>query len=397
MGRAVRVLALVVSAAGASVAVAQPADGRSARVVSTERVVHESAAAYASAPVLSLVPMQSWCTDVDAEGCAVRGFLHAQLLPDGGVLASDMNPPVRRFAASGAYTGSLVRSGSGPGEVRNIVALRYIAGDSLDLFANAEMRYARVAIDGGRGRSATMMPPLTTFDMGFLGSTPVAWTMGRVQAVGDLAIGALVALAEDSARQRTVVQYELPSLYETGSGEFIRPPAPLTPFPSVATGAGGDAAFSSGRAFVVHVVPAVGARWRLVADIPPRDVTAAERDSVVRTVRDRAERMRRDPRMKNASAQAEAGLANMPRRHAAITALAMLRDGSLAIRTTPAANSSHVRWDLFARDGTRLGRFTLGLQQNILDGDAGQLLVGRIDDAGVPSLTRYRVVRSPTE
>jgi hypothetical protein len=39
------------------------------------------------------------------------------------------------------------------------------------------------------------------------------------------------------------------------------------------------------------------------------------------------------------------------------------------------------------------GQRALRLQEQLLDGDASSLLIGRIDDAGVPGLTLYRVGR----
>jgi hypothetical protein len=356
-------------------------------------IVRESAAAYAAAPTLSLQRVRSWCEDPNAAGCDVRFFASAQLLPDGGVVASDLEPPVRRFSASGARLPDIARRGSGPGELRNVIAMRLLGADSVLLFGNMEMRLVRAALDGRGGRSETIVPPLTVQDMGFLGTQLVAWTAGRVASAGEEATGALREVFADTTRNRTRFTFVLPSQHEVGSGEFVRPITPLAPVTRTAVGAGGDAAYTSAANYTVHVVPAAGRPWTLRVDRAPRAVTRAERDSVQRTVRDRAQRLARDPRLKGAAAQAEEGLRRLPTRHAAITGLVVLRDGSCWVRTMPDAEASRVRWDGFTRDGARIGQLALQLQEQLLDGDATSLLIGRIDDAGVPSLTLYRVVR----
>lgn len=364
---------------------------------SAPRVVRESAATYAAAPALTLERVRSWCDDPSADGCDVRLFATAQLLPDGGVIASDFEPPIRRFGADGTRRPDIARRGSGPGELRNVMAMRLLGTDSVLLFANNEMRLVRAALDGSSGTSETVVPPITVQDMGFIGTQLAAWTAGRVDRAGIEATGALMDVFADTTRNRVRFTYRLPSRHEVGSGEFVRPPTPLAAMPRTALGAGGDAAYTNAATYTVHVVPAVGARYALTTDRPPRRVTRAERDSVVRTVRDRANRLARDPRLKGAAAHAEEGLRQLPARHAAITGLVVLRDGSVWIRSMPEAGATRVRWDAFRRDGSRLGQLALRLQEQLLDGDASSLLIGRVDDAGVPSLTLYRVVRAPRE
>lgn len=364
---------------------------------SAPRVVRESVAAYAAAPALTLERVRAWCEDPEAAGCDVRLFAAAQLLPDGGVIASDFEPPIRRFGADGTRRPDIARRGSGPGELRNVMAMRLLGTDSVLLFANNEMRLVRAALDGGGGTSETVMPPITVEDMGFIGTQLAAWTAGRVERAGAEATGALMDVFADTTRNRVRFTYRLPSRHEVGSGEFVRPPTPLTAMPRTALGAAGDAAYTNAATYTVHVVPAVGGRYALTVDRVPRRVTRAERDSVVRTVRDRASRLARDPRLKGAAAHAEEGLRQLPTTHAAITALVVLRDGSIWVRSMPDAGASRVRWDAFTREGTRIGQLSLRLQEQLLDGEASSLLIGRIDDAGVPSLTLYRVVRAERE
>ncbi len=347
--------------------------------------------------MLATERVRSWCDDPNADGCDVRMFAFARLLPDGGVVVSDREPPVRRFSASGARLADIARRGGGPGELRNIIAMRLLGTDSVLLFANNEMRLVRASLDGRGGSSETVMPPMTVQDMDFLGTQLAAWTAGRVTRAGEEATGAVLEVFADSTRNRVRFTYELPSQHEAGSGEFVRPLAPLAAVPRTVLGAGGDAAYTAASTYSVHVVPAEGERWTLTVDRPARRITRAERDSVVRTVRDRATRLARDPRLKGAAAQAEEGLRQLPTRHAAITGLVVLRDGSVWVRTMPEAGASRVRWDAFARDGTRIGQLALRLQEQLLDGEASSLLVGRIDDAGVPTLTLYRVVRTERE
>ncbi len=357
-------------------------------------VVRISAAQYKAAPLLALDSIASWCRDPEAPGCDVRRFSHAQLLPDGGIVASDARPPVKRFDKAGRYLHDVTRLGSGPGELRNVIAMRYAGGDSVWLYANFEMRLVQSALSGTGGTSETVMPPLTVHDMGFLGTQPVAWSMGRVKKAGNRATGALYSMPRDTTKRRALFTFELPSLHEEGSGEFIRMPPPLSPMTQFATGASGNAAYADGRRYEISVVPPNAARWQLVADVSPRRVTRAERDSVIAVVKDRAKRLQRDPMLKNAMTAAEEGLRNLPAFHGALTSLALLRDGTLLVRTMPAANVRRVRWDAYTTRGALIGQLELLLQENILDGDQSQLLIGRIDDAGVPSVTLYRL-RAP--
>jgi len=372
--------------------IAAPLEGQVA-----PRVVRESAAAYAAAPVLTLERVRAWCEHPEADGCDVRLFAAAQLLPDGGVIASDFEPPIRRFSADGTRRPDIARRGSGPGELRNVMAMRLLGPDSVLLFANNEMRLVRASLDGRGGTSETVMPPNTVQDMDFLGTQLAAWTAGRVPRAGAEATGTVVEVFADSTHNRVRFTYQLPSQHEIGSGEFVRPLAPLAAVPRTVLGAGGDAAYTAAATYTVHIVPVTGGRWTLRVDRTPRPITPAERDSVVRTVRDRATRMTRDPRLKGAVTHAEEGLRQLPTRHAAITGLVVLRDGSVWVRSMPDAGASRVRWDAFARDGARIGQLSLRLQEQLLDGEASSLLIGRIDEAGVPGLTLYRVVRQERE
>ncbi len=68
----------------------------------------------------------------------------------------------------------------------------------------------------------------------------------------------------------------------------------------------------------------------------------------------------------------------------------VLRDGTVWIRPTPSAGASTARWDIFARDGTRLGAANLSPSSRVWDGGRDWVLVNELGDDDVPRFVRYR-------
>jgi hypothetical protein len=69
----------------------------------------------------------------------------------------------------------------------------------------------------------------------------------------------------------------------------------------------------------------------------------------------------------------------------------VLRDGTIWILPLPAAGATTTRWDVFARDGRRIGAATLPVTARVHDGMRDWVLVSELNEDDVPSLVRYRV------
>ena len=67
--------------------------------------------------------------------------------------------------------------------------------------------------------------------------------------------------------------------------------------------------------------------------------------------------------------------ARSPRVHPLVTALVVLRDGSLWLRESPRAGADSVRWDVLAADGRLFGVVRLGLRDRVADGTSDRVLV----------------------
>ncbi len=61
---------------------------------------------------------------------------------------------------------------------------------------------------------AATVAPLTIREMGFSGTQPVVWAVGRVNKAGELATGALFSRPADTLQQRVLFTFALPSLHE---------------------------------------------------------------------------------------------------------------------------------------------------------------------------------------
>lgn len=68
-----------------------------------QRTIRESARDWQAARHLTLAPVQRWCTNLDAPGCDFQRIDDVSALPDGGVLASDVPGPLRRFSQDGNF------------------------------------------------------------------------------------------------------------------------------------------------------------------------------------------------------------------------------------------------------------------------------------------------------
>jgi len=120
-------------------------------------------------------------------------------------------------------------------------------------------------------------------------------------------------------------------------------------------GRAGDVAHSNGALYEVDVFPKDATPWRLEVEVPSRPVTTAERDSALAAVI----RAFRVPTANELPPPVREAYQNPRPHHPPLSVLKVLRDGTLWIRPTPEAGASTARWDVFARDGKRLGAATL--------------------------------------
>jgi hypothetical protein len=350
-----------------------------------QRVVRESAADWRAARPLSLEAQGRWCTEVDAQGCDLKAIDNAILLPDGGIITSDIRGPLYRFGSDGRFAGALSRKGQGPGEYGFIVSPQLVPDGRLVWFDNSQMRITSIALDGKAGPVTRVMPPPTMATINLVGETLVVLDIPAIARKGDT-VDATYHTVPPSGSPRVLARVRTPSVFDPGS-DMRRLPGPFQPRIVSDVGTGGDVAHSNGAGYIVDVAPAAGAPWRLQVDMPARAVTAADRDSA-------AAALVRAFRVANVNSLPPAvreDLASVPSTFPALSAVRVLRDGTVWIRPTVAAGERVARWDVFARDGRRIGRASLPLGAGVRDGARDWVLVVEPGDDDVPRVVRYRV------
>jgi hypothetical protein len=66
-------------------------------------------------------------------------------------------------------------------------------------------------------------------------------------------------------------------------------------------------------------------------------------------------------------------------------------DGTLCVRPPPPARASRARWDLFSRDGVRVGQISLPIAAHLHDGTRDWLLTSEPNADDLPTFVRYRI------
>jgi hypothetical protein len=120
-------------------------------------------------------------------------------------------------------------------------------------------------------------------------------------------------------------------------------------------------------------------------DVPLRAVTSAE---VARELAPSS--TSGSPAPEVFAAQLREAARNAPEFHPAITGLAVLADGSIWAKGSPASESDSTRYDVFSRDGRLTGYVMLPAAARVIDGDANVVLVTTVDSAGAPLAAVYR-------
>ncbi|MFA6166701.1 MAG: hypothetical protein WC700_08800 [Gemmatimonadaceae bacterium] len=317
----------------------------------------------------------------------MRNIANAMLLPDSGVIIADVPGPMRRFSKAGQFLGELGRRGQGPGEYGLLVEPQLLSNGTVWWFDNTQMRLASVLPDGKAGPVRRVMLPPTAVSLHVVGVELVILDVPAAPTLGDTVVGVYRTVPANGA-PRVLGQVRTPSVFEPGT-TMRRPSAPFAARVVANVGTAGDVAHSNGARYQVDVMPAKGVPWRLDIDLPRRAVSSAERDSVLAVAlkRSRVTSVAALPEWQRS--QLENGSSTVP----PLQSMRILRDGSLWIRPTTAPSDKSARWDVFARDGRRIGKVDLPLSASVKDGTREWVLVAELGADDVPMLVRYAVGR----
>lgn len=353
-----------------------------------QRLVRESLAEWRAAPLLPITATQRWCADSNAPGCELRTMLEVFALPDGGIVASEAAGPIHRFDRSGTFVGTLGRKGRGPGEYGFVIAPQLLSSGHIAWFDITQMRVTTIGLDGTPGPSQPLTPPRTMTAMYLVdGQLVVLEVPPAPGAVGDTVTGAYRTVPPSGASW-VLARARTPSVFAPGS-DMMMPPPPFAPTVVASVGWAGDVAHANGGEYVVEVFPSVGNGWRLVVAAPTRPVSSAERDSVVRETLARG----RVASVAALPAWQRARLDNASRTMPPLQAIRVLRDGTIWILPTPAPGARSARWDVFSRDGRRIGAVVLPATARVRDGTRDWVLVVEKGRDDVPIAVRYTVGR----
>jgi len=356
--------------------------------VRAQRIVRETAAAYAAAPKLQLTEERRWCAVVDDDGCDFKSVAYVVAMDDGGIIASDYRGPIRRFDARGAFASELSRRGAGPGEYRYVHALQVHATAQLRWYDPVLRRVTSVELSSGRaGPVVGASPPLRLAGAYLVGADLVVFEIPPASVPGG-EVSASFRTAPADAAPRILAAVRRSSWYVDGSPVPQLPPL-FTAGVVADVSAAGDVAHASERAYALSVFPTRGAAWQLLVAIPPRPVLKADRDSAI------AEELK-DESVTTIAALSPAiqqRIRDARTTFPAIEEVRVLRDGTVWIRPTIGRGAALARWDVFTREGERLGYAELPRTATIKDGTRDWVLVVTLQADDLPSVLRYRVAK----
>jgi hypothetical protein len=352
-----------------------------------QRVVRETHEQWRSARTLTVTPTTRWCADGDAPGCDFKRPPSVRLTPDGGLLVSDITGPLRYFAANGAFVRELGRKGQGPGEYGFVVEAHVARNGLVTWFDNTQMRFATVALDGKPGPVTRLMPPQTMANLFVLDSELVILDVPAAPKRGTMVDGAYRTIPALGA-SRTLARVRTPSVFESGS-DMQPVSGPFRPRVVSDVSDAGDVAHSNGVAFDIEVFPSSGAPWRLQVDRPTRPVTAAERDSV----RNAAVVRYKVANIASLPAPLRDAYEQLPDTHPPLWTILLCTDGTLWIRPVADRDATRARWDVFQRNGTRVGQALLPMNARLRDCGSDWILTDELNADDVVTFVRYRVGR----
>lgn len=358
-----------------------------AKSILAQRQVRESRAQWSSAARLTLTPMQRWCANPDADGCDFKGPASVRALPDGGVLASDAQGPLKRFGVDGRFVGTLGRRGKGPGEYGFVIDAAQTSNGLVTWFDITQMRIASIALDGTPGPVSVLQPPYTMAGLYMLDTQLVVLDVPAWPKLGEI-VEATYRTVPVKGTPRVLARVRTPSTFTPGSD--LRPMnGPFEPRVIGDVGPGGDVAHTNGTSYDIDVFPIKAASWHLSVDAPERAVTATQRDSALAAILKRfraANAASLPPVVRDAYAADR-------RAHPPISLMRVVQDGTLWIRTAVPSGAKIARWDVFARDGQRVGYAELPTAARVWDGTRDWVLVNELGPDDVAIIVRYRVSR----
>lgn len=349
-----------------------------------QRVIKESLAQWQSAQRLALAIERRWCTNVDAAGCEFKEIAEVVALPDGGIVAMNLSGPMHRFRQDGGFVGELARKGRGPGEFRFISSPMLVQSGELAWFDQAQQRIATIGLDGKPGPVKTLRLPQPVALVGLVEGELVVLEVPPSQKTGDTVTGVYRTVPSAGASS-VLASVRMPSRFVPGSPLQTLPPA-FTPFTVAAIGSRGDIAHSNGGRYLVEVTPATGLPWRLDVALPARVVSPADKDSLVaQTLRDAGV-----ARFADLSDMLRGMIENAGKTVPPLKEIRVLRDGSIWIQLAAVVTAKTSRWDVFHRDGQRVGFAVLPVSASVRDGNAGWILTVERSDDDVPIVVRYK-------
>lgn len=354
-----------------------------ARTLPAQRVIHETAAEYQRAKPLTVSSIASWCTAADDAGCDFKSIDNATLLSDGGIVASSRTGPIRHFAPKGTLIGALARKGSGPGEYGLLMSMQLV-NDRVVWFDPTQMRIASVTLKNVPGKTVTVRTPITT-SMTFLnGETLVVLDIPASKDTGVM-VQASYHTVPPTGTPRILAVVRTPSKFFIGA-ERLPPTGPLAITVLADVGSDLTIAHSNGLSYAVELFPAGSATFTIECAAPVRDLTQSDRDSVLREVAGAY-------RVPNARALPPRVRTQIEKIQAfpALTAIRLLRDGTIWIRPTPMRGDTLARWDVFRADGTRIGQVHLAISARVRDGTRDWILVTEVNDDDAPRVVKYLV------
>lgn len=359
------------------------------RLAHAQRVVRESANVWRTASPVTLTIERRWCVDANTEGCDFKAITAAIAVRDSGVVLADFAGPIRRFAADGHVVAMLGRKGRGPGEYGFIVGLNQAANGLFAWFDNTQMRVATIALDGTAGPVTPLMPPHTMNGMWILGAELVVIDVPPSTTFGDTVLASYHTVPA-SGTPRVLARVRTPSVFEPNT-DMQRMAGPFAPRVVSDVGPTGDVAHSNGGRYTIDVFPAQGAPWTLNVDMPLRAITSAEHDSARALVlkQFRVGNVASLPPLVRDIMSVAANRSTF----APLSTMRVLRDGTLWIRPVALAGASVARWDVFTRDGRRVGAASLPISARVLDGARDWVLVSELGNDDVPMVVRYRVAK----
>ncbi len=354
-----------------------------------QRVVRESAGEWRAASPLKLTIERRWCVDANTDGCDFSGINAAVAVRDGSIVLADFAGPIRRFAADGRILATLGRKGRGPGEYGFVIGLNQAANGLFAWFDNTQMRVATIALDGAAGPVTPLMPPHSMNGMWLLGVELVVLDVPPGTTVGDTVVASYRTVPASDA-PRVLARVRTPSAFAPNS-DMQRMSGPFAPRVVSDVGSAGDVAHSNGGRYAVDVFPTRAAPWTLIVDMPLRAITSAEHDSAQALVL-------KQFRVGNAASlpalvREIMSVAANRSSFAPLSTIRLLRDGTLWIRPVSAAGATVARWDVFTRDGRRVGAASLPLSARVLDGARDWVLVTEFGNDDVPIVVRNYVAK----